>query len=303
MKKKKNSFYLIIIVISLIIICFLSYKIYFLKKRNENQKEISDNKSSTQEKEKKKTEQELKLERLENIHKKITFFKMENLDRYLSYKEKHKDLKNEDIVIRVNIGLDKEFFTNSKEAPHKYEKTVLANKYNFLGSDYIPKDLTKINSKCTIGTQTLVKEAQENFEKLCNDARKDGYFIKIISSYRSYNRQKILYNNYAKRDGEKAADTYSSRAGYSEHQTGLVVDVTKENGSFLKFGHTKEFEWMKENAHKYGFILRYTKEFESITGYTSEPWHYRYVGVDIASYIHEHPMSYEEYFVRFLDNK
>ena len=60
---------------------------------------------------------------------------------------------------------------------------------------------------------------------------------------------------------------------------------------------------MKENAHKYGFILRYTKEFESITGYTSEPWHYRYVGIDIASYIHEHPMSYEEYFVRFLDNK
>jgi len=166
---------------------------------------------------------------------------------------------------------------------------MVVNKKHALPSTYAPGE------DPTAGAQVkkLIQKMQE-LEYPISD---------VYSGYRSYEYQEQLYNNYVAREGKEAADTYSARPGYSEHQTGLVVDVTKENGSFLKFGNTKEFEWMKENAHKYGFILRYTKEFESITGYTSEPWHYRYVGIDIASYIHEHPMSYEEYFVRFLDNK
>ena len=147
----------------------------------------------------------------------------------------------------------------------------------------------------------MEKDAAKSFEKMAEAAKKDGYTIMAISTYRSYKYQTQLYNNYAAKDGKEKADTYSARAGYSEHQTGLAVDVDNNKLTYTNFGQTKEFSWMKENAYKYGFILRYTKEYEPITGYKDEPWHYRYVGVEIATYIQNNPMTYEEYYVRFLD--
>ncbi len=249
------------------------------------------------------TVEETKLARLNNINLKIDFFKLEYLDRYLNYKANNPKLENEQIIIDVNIGLDNPFFTNTKDSLYKHTNMVIANKYYYLGSDYIPKNLTKISGECSLGNHSLEKSAAEAFEKLCKDAIKNGYSIKANSTYRSYNTQKYLYNSYTNNYGKKSADTFSARPGYSEHQTGLAIDVAKGNATYLKFGSTNEFKWMLENSHKYGYILRYTEEYIPITGYISEPWHYRYVGVEIATYIHEHPMTYEEYFVRFLDKE
>ncbi len=304
MKKKKNNFYLVMMIILVTGIAILAYKLYFLKIDNNHlkEKQFTEEKKKL-EKPKEKTEDEKKLDILNNIDKKISFFKKDNLDRYINYKEKNPNLTDEDIIIKVNIGLDNPFYTNTKEAPDKHKITVLANKYNFLGSDYIPKNLTQLNYKCSSGKQFLVSDAKEAFEKLCFDAINNGYHIVAISSYRSYNNQQILYNNYVKKDGVKYADRYSSRAGFSDHQTGLVVDVAKYNHIFTGFINTKEYIWMKDNAHKYGFILRYPKNKEDITGYMFESWHYRYVGIDIANYIYENNITYEEYFVKFLDNK
>ena len=148
----------------------------------------------------------------------------------------------------------------------------------------------------------MEKEAAEAFDSLARDAMLEGYTIRAVSTYRSYNYQQSLYSNYVKNDGVKKADTYSARAGHSEHQTGLAVDVDNGKKSYTSFGSTNEFKWMNDNAYKYGFILRYTKDNEFITGYKDEPWHYRYVGVEIATYIQNNPMTYEEYYVRFLDN-
>ena len=147
----------------------------------------------------------------------------------------------------------------------------------------------------------MTKEAAKAFEEMSEAARKEGYTVRAVSTYRSYSYQQNLYSNYANRDGKANADKYSARAGYSEHQTGLAVDVDNAKQSYTSFGNTKEYNWMKENSYKYGYILRYTKETEFITGYMKEEWHYRYVGKEIAEYIHEHPMTYEEYYVRFLD--
>ena len=103
-----------------------------------------------------------------------------------------------------------------------------------------------------------------------------------------------MYNDYVANYGVDYANNCSAKPGYSEHQTGLAVDVMGSNNDYNKFEYTKEFEWMKSNAHLYGFILRYPKGKEHITGYKYEPWHYRYVG-DIASTIYNRNITLEEY--------
>lgn len=303
-KKKKNYYILadIILVILVIAIVIFLFKPFGNNNKEDKEKE-NDNKKPVKEEVvvKEKTEEEKKLEKLNNINEKIDFFKIEYLDRYLEYKEKHPELDNETIVVYVNIGLDQEFYTNRKDSPNKYTNTILVNKFYYVGEDYIPKNLVKLSSTYSAKETYMEKDAAVAFETMAKAAKSEGYNISAVSTYRSYSYQNGLYTNYANQDGKEKADKYSARPGYSEHQTGLAVDVYNIKSSYTSFGSTKEFEWMKNNAYKYGFILRYTKEYEFITGYMNEPWHYRYVGVDIAKYIQEHPMSYEEYYVRFLD--
>lgn len=297
--KNNNNLYILGIIISFVIlvliILFLFEPFKETKNNNENHNQ--------EEKPKPLTEQEIKLKELNNINEKLDFFNMDYIDRYIAYKNSNPELDLEKVIVYVNIGLDKKQFDDRRDSPNKYTNTVLVNKLNYLGDDYVPKNLEEINSKYAVSSgKYLEKEAKDAFEELSEAARKENYKIIAASTYRSYNYQKNLYNNYVNQDGVAKADTYSARPGYSEHQTGYAVDVS--NGtSYVTFGNTKEFKWMKENAYKYGFILRYTKETEFITGYMDEPWHYRYVGKEIAKYIQEHPMTYEEYYVRFLESK
>lgn len=123
-------------------------------------------------------------------------------------------------------------------------------------------------------------------------AEKDGIKLWMTSGYRSYYDQQYIYNNYVKRDGQEEADTYSARPGHSEHQTGLAYDL---NDLTWDFGETPEGKWVAENCHKYGFILRYPKDKEEITGYVYEPWHIRYVGVEKAGEIYESGLCLEEF--------
>ncbi len=141
---------------------------------------------------------------------------------------------------------------------------LIANKTYALPSSYAPGLLPELNSA---------------FEKLKAGALEDGVELNIISGFRSYSAQNRIYNNYVAKDGKIEADTYSARPGHSEHQTGLAIDV---NSLLFSFGETKEGQWLQNNAYKYGFIIRYPKGKENITGYRYEPWHLRYVG-DIAS--------------------
>ena len=125
----------------------------------------------------------------------------------------------------------------------------------------------------------LTGEFNNAFSAMQQAAQADGIGIWVISGFRSYNTQNTLYNNYAARDGYAAADTYSARPGHSEHQTGLAADINVIDDDF---GETLEGKWLHDNAWKYGFILRYTKNGVSETGYKYEPWHYRYVGTELA---------------------
>lgn len=135
-------------------------------------------------------------------------------------------------------------------------------------------------------------EASAALMEMFQAAKADGITLEVVSGYRSYERQNTLYNNYVARDGVKAADTYSARAGHSEHQTGLAFDLNSLEESF---GETKEGIWLREHCWEYGFIIRYPKGKEDITGYMYEPWHVRYLGKSTAKSVFESGLCLEEY--------
>lgn len=134
--------------------------------------------------------------------------------------------------------------------------------------------------------------ANAALQKMFAAAKKDGFNLFVRSGFRSYSTQKYLYNSYVNRDGKTAADRYSARPGHSEHQTGLAFDINKANSSFEG---SPEAKWLAENCYKYGFIIRYPKGKESVTGYIYEPWHIRYLGVETATAVYESGLCLEEY--------
>lgn len=182
--------------------------------------------------------------------------------------------------------------------------TALVNKQNSLDEDYVPDDLVMIDVPYVLENpevNQLRQVAADALQDMFEIAEKSDIYLYARSGYRSYQTQVQLFESYKEKHGEEAANRYSARPGQSEHQTGLVMDVTSESVNFQlkeKFGETKEGKWLEENAHKFGFIIRYPEGMEDITGYTYEPWHIRFLGVDLATKIYESGLTYEEYLVK-----
>nr|WP_320025816.1 M15 family metallopeptidase [uncultured Acetobacterium sp.] len=174
---------------------------------------------------------------------------------------------------------------------------VLVNKTTSLAEDYVPSDLVWVDLPGVRETQ-LRKEAAAALEDLFDAATAKKLSLYCCSGYRSYQTQEELYTENVKTFGQKEADLVSAKPGQSEHQTGLAMDVTAESVNFdlqESFGQTPEGEFIKNNAHQYGFIIRYPKDKTAITGYAYEPWHLRYVGKDVASEIYADNLTFEEY--------
>lgn len=178
---------------------------------------------------------------------------------------------------------------------------ALANKSNYLGEDYIPEDLVTVEVSTVLESpevNQMREEASDALTTMFNAAEEDDIILYARSGYRSYNTQISLYNNYKEAHGEEAADRFSARPGASEHQTGLAMDVTSESAGYElteDFRDTEEGAWVRENAHKFGFIIRYPEDMEDITGYMFEPWHLRYLGEEVATDVYESGLTYEEY--------
>ena len=293
-KLKKKNFIIFIIFIILIIFGITKLMSFILKNvdTHKNKNEVID---KTNNNKKEDTEKEKKLKELNNINKKLKYFKMNNLDRYINYKNKNPDKEIKQIIKDVNMDLDKEPYKDMIKATNLNSINILVNKHNYLTEDYVPENLENINSSYALSNMKMVSEAKNAFENLSKDASKQNLKVIAMSTYRSYEYQVDLYNRYVKTDGKEAADTYSGRPGNSEHQTGLAVDVYNVKESYTNFEKTKEYTWMQDNAYKYGFILRFPKDKENETGYEFESWHYRYVGLEAAKYIKEHNISFEEY--------
>lgn len=179
---------------------------------------------------------------------------------------------------------------------------VVSNKERNLPENYKPKDLVIPNVPFpfeeNVEKKYMRKEAAEALEKLFADAKKENLQLYAMSGFRSYERQRDVFAANVKKLGEENARRVSASPGQSEHQTGLAMDVTCPEIDFqltVEFEQTREGKWVLENAHKYGFIIRYPKGKEAITGYDYEPWHLRYVGKEHAAYMKEHHLTLEEY--------
>ncbi len=234
----------------------------------------------------------------------VAWYKAENEERYKAYGDKKPELSPEKVVTYVNLGLDGPYYTNVYPAKKEDGIFILVNKYSYVERGFEPANLVELDSSCKVSGKSvkLVKEAADAFKRLSADALELEYHIIGMSGYRTYAYQENLYNNYLKNDTKENVDTYSARPGYSEHHTGLALDVQTDSVSFNNFGQTKEYEWLLDNAHKYGFVIHYTEENQWITGYMPEEWHIRYLGVEAATYIYDNNLSVDEYLTMYGAN-
>lgn len=226
----------------------------------------------------------------------ITNFDVNKIDRYNNYLDKtNKDIKT--VVTYVNINLDKDFYTNSIEVENPNDLTVIVNKYHHVTKNFVPEDLVTLFD--SNNGAKMVKPAAEAYKKFIEAATKDGLTLQSTTAYRSYSFQNTLYTNYVAQDGKEKADTYSARPGSSEHQLGLAVDLNNPYYSGARLSDS-DYEWVLNNSYKYGFIVRYTAPGVPITGYMEEPWHIRYLGIELATKVFESGLTYEEYYDLYM---
>ena len=217
----------------------------------------------------------------------------DNLDRYLAYSPKTDNI--DDIISIVNVGADSEWYTNTEETNLDDGIKMLVNKFHYLKEDYSPDDIVPISNWYAYEGHSTKKEVYDHYISMWNDANELGLVLLVNSSYRTFEEQQEQY--------DMSNDDYASRPGYSEHQTGLALDIVSDGVQGNEFENTDEFKWLQENAHKYGFILRYPKDKEYITGYNYESWHYRYVGEELATKVKESGLTYDEYYAYYCEYK
>lgn len=222
---------------------------------------------------------------------------------YLDYFNNHKSILPKEIVEIVNTNINKDFYTDIKTADINKKELMLVNKFYYLESSYVPENLISVPLSYAYGEFGSVKVTEDTYNaflnlwKASNDA---GYYLIINSAYRTYDDQQSVYDNY-KKQGTDYADKIAARPGHSEHQTGYSLDIFEKGYSSSNFEESDSYRWLLENAHKYGFIQRYPQDKVTITGYNFESWHYRYVGIEAATYIYENNITFDEYYAYFIE--
>lgn len=215
----------------------------------------------------------------------------------IEYNEVDNNIINEQEEDLEIVGkTDNGYVITKKNDVYYIDNLLIVNKTYPLPASYKPQTPYKeITKDYLYGEDYLEDYVLKAYKKMANDASKEGIKLKITSGYRSYSVQEDLYKQYKKKDGKVSADTYSARAGYSEHQSGLCFDLNGTNKNFIK---TKEGKWLNDNCYKYGFILRYPENKTKYTGYMYEGWHFRYVGEDLATTLYNDGdwISLEEYY-------
>lgn len=243
----------------------------------------------------------------DDFYKDSVLYKPENIDRYINYKMKYPDYTYEEVITFVNIGIDMDHYSQITSITDYDNLNVLVNKYRRLPAEYKP-ELVKLSSflcysdgSGNVKEHYLREEAASAFEAMHAEAAKSNLSIVAYGTYRSYETQKTIWE-YAVNSGRtiEDVDSKNARAGHSEHQTGLAIDAMINTYDVTQTG---EFKWYSANAYKFGFIIRYPEGKEAITGYSYEPWHLRFVGVDIATDMHDNysSLTYDEYYVRVIE--
>lgn len=224
------------------------------------------------------------------------YFIASNFDRYLSFhKTDTSGLQLAEIVAIVNVGGDTDRHRTSAPADTSKGVLILVNGRHYLDEHYRPSHLVTIKKSYCYESQQAVDAVVDAFVAMQQECHKQTHTTLLINSaYRSHHEQIATYKRNDKR--------YVARAGYSEHQTGLAIDVTSlQHPEKWSFGKSKEGIWMRENCHRYGLILRYPERQSHIMGYSYEPWHLRYVGPEVAQRIHDEGITFDEYYAYYIE--
>ncbi|APJ11380.1 MULTISPECIES: M15 family metallopeptidase [Bacillus] len=212
------------------------------------------------------------------------------------------DSSNQELTLKSEYFNDIKVVSGLKTIQNPENVLALVNKEYALPGTYKPSDLVvpkvEFSFSEDIEKRYIRKEAAEALEKLFKGAKKENFELAAVSGYRSYDRQKVIFDSEVKLKGKEKAQEAVALPGESEHQTGLAMDISSKSAGFEiseKFGETPDGKWVAKNAYKYGFIIRYPKGKEDITKYEYEPWHLRYVGKEAAKAMHDHDLTFEEY--------
>ena len=223
------------------------------------------------------------------------YFIPKNLEKYLDFKNKNNDKNVEDIIAIVNVKQNNDWYENTTNTDISKGNAMLVNKFHSLTEDFDPGEIVKISVQYAYDGHSTTNEVYEQYKKMWYAAKEENLTLIVNSSYRTYSEQEKTH--------KVNGDEYAARPGFSEHQTGLALDIVTYNTIGNDFENKPEFTWLSNNAHLYGFILRYPKDKEYLTGFEYESWHYRYLGVDLATKVYESGLTYDEYYAYYCDYK
>lgn len=232
------------------------------------------------------------------------YFIWKNYDRYIKYIDKtykNKKVNYEKVISLVNVRADDKAYSNTLKTDMDKGYAILVNKHYELPDKYAPKDVVEMSNWYAYPGNSIRKTVYKAFQEMSAKAKEDNITLIVNSSYRDYASQKKIYDEYEDKKGLAYADKYAARPNFSEHQTGLSLDIFTPGANMNNFENTDAFKWLSTNCYKYGFILRYPKGLEEITGYNYEAWHYRYVGKNLAKKVYDSGLTYDEYYAYYLD--
>lgn len=228
------------------------------------------------------------------------YFIYSKMDEYLQYKEKNKKKEYSKIVQLVNVEMHIDWLDNQKETDTSKNELMLVNRVYGLSSEFVPSDLVDVPTQFAYSGKKLSQSVIDRVIELISAGKEVGYTFVISDGYRSYEEQKGIYDSYADYYGISETDTFVARPGHSEYQTGMTFDLQPYNKVVTDVSTNEEYLWLRDNAHKFGFIFRFNKEHESLTGFPSASWRLRYVGKDAATIIYNEGICFEEYYAYFV---
>ena len=229
----------------------------------------------------------------------IEYAKIKNYDRYVKYMDESRE-DEETSILLVNLDMDKEEYQDPIIVKD-FSYDMLVNKHRKLEEDFIPDNLVTVKEEDTNEEGLrLNRTAYVAFKQMKSQAEKEGFHLIINSAYRDYQDQQDIMEEYRRLYGDNYVEKYVLKPGFSEHQTGLAIDIGSVNTKV--FANSREYTWIVDNCYKYGFIYRFKQQFEDITGIKHEAWHYRYVGKKIAKDIYDKKLSLEEYYAMHIDD-
>lgn len=228
------------------------------------------------------------------------YFIYDNLDRYLDYASSNSSLEPSKVVAIINTNADSEWYSDIKETDTSKGELMLVNKFYGLKEDYVPEDLMTVPGTYAYSGKKVSRSIYDSLVSMLDAAKTDGYTMLVEQGYRSYEDQSEAYKSIEDASGESVADKEAARAGHSEYQTGLGVSLNVykvDEGKIASEGST----WLQENSYKYGFIIRYPEGTSDITGFSTENWRLRYVGVEAAKIIYEDNITFDEYYAYYIN--